>query len=191
MKVLVFKNFLSVSECSQLNDWVNLGVQNKWLDEGLSRGKWGYKERLTTRAYGDRFDYSPEVYAVQDKITKFLKLKDLATSVAGGGKNGIVVSYTLNGGDTYEHIDPKEDSLEVLRCNVLTNKPAEGGELFVDGEKIDQAAGDLHCYLSSTVRHYVTETKGNVPRILWMFGYQCAVDRFDNIKDNYETNCKS
>jgi hypothetical protein len=181
MKVLVFKNFLSVSECGQLNEWTNLGVQNKWLDEGLSRGKWDYKERLTTRPYANRFDYSPEVYVVQNKITNFLNLANLQKSVVGGGKNGIVVSYTLNGGDTYEHIDPKEGDLEVLRCNVLTNKPAEGGELFVDGEKIDLAAGDLHCYLSSTVRHYVTETKGNVPRILWMFGYQCSQERFSQL----------
>jgi len=181
MTVLTFKNFLTAEECSTLNKWVDLGVQNKWLDEGLNRGEWGYKERLTTRPYADRFDYSPEVYAVQDKITNFLNLADLQKSVAGGGKNGIVVSYTLNGGDTYEHVDPKEDALEVLRCNVLTGKPTEGGELFVNKEKIDLDVGDLHCYLASTVEHCVTETKGDTPRILWMFGYQCSVDRFNEL----------
>lgn len=183
MSILVFKNFLSEAECTTLNEWVDLGVQNKWLDNGLKmpEGKWTETKRLTSRPYGDRFDYSPEVYAVQDKITSFLKLEDLATSVVGGGKNGIVVSYTLQGGDVHKHKDPKEGALEVLRCNIVSKDTESGGELYVGDDKIDIGVGDLHCYLASTVEHYVTEVQGQTPRILWMFGYQCDVNRFNTL----------
>jgi hypothetical protein len=180
--VLVFKNFLSNDECNKLNQWVDLGVQNKWLDKGVNRGSdWVYESRLTTRPYAKRFDYSVDVYDVQDKISKFLDIMDLPKSVIGGGKNGIVVSCTFDGGDVYEHIDPKEGNLEVLRCNVLTRAADDGGKLYVGGNEIVVNTGDLHCYLPSTVKHYVTEVKGQTSRVLWMFGYQCSIKRFNEL----------
>jgi hypothetical protein len=179
MSVLVFPSFLDADTCNKLNDWVDLGVQNKWLDKGISRGSsWGYNCRSTTRNYGDRFDYLSDVYEVQKQISAFLEITDLPKSVAGGGKDGVVVSCTFDGGDIYPHIDPKEGELEVLRCNIMTRSPESGGELYVGGNKIDINVGDLHCYLPSTVEHYVTEVKGQTPRVLWMFGYQCSIERF-------------
>jgi hypothetical protein len=187
MTILVIKNFLSVEECNTLNAWAELGVQNKWLDNGLNASDftWTETKRLTTRPYGDRFDYSPEVYAIQDKITNFLKIENLEKSVAGGGKNGIVVSYTTTGGDVHKHIDPKEGELEVLRCNVVSKNSEAGGDLYIGNEKIDIDAGDLHCYLPSDVEHYVTAVEGNTPRILWMFGYQISKENFLNIKEGF------
>ena len=192
MYVLIFKNFLDIDVCNQLNEWVNLGVEKKWLDKGTEKNSnWGCNNRFTTRNYADRFEYPAIVYDVFDRITKKLDVADLTKSVVGGGKNGVVVSYTVNGGDTYAHIDPKEGDLDVLRCNVITRKPTDGGFLFVGGKQIDLDIGDLHCYLPSTIEHYVTETKGNVPRILWMFGYQCTTSRFNKIRDSYETDYRS
>ena len=180
--VLIFKNFLSNDECIKLNKWVDLGIKNKWLDKGINRGSdWVYENRLTTRSYAKKFDYSDEVYEVQNKIDKFLGITDVPKSVIGGGKNGIVVSCTYAGGDVYEHIDPKEDSLEVLRCNIMTRGAENGGELYVGGIKIDINVGDLHCYLPSTVKHYVTEVKGQTSRVLWMFGYQCSTKKFNEL----------
>ena len=180
--VLVFKNFLSNHKCSKLNKWVDLGIKNKWLDKGIDRGSdWVYENRLTTRPYAKRFDYSVDVYDVQNKISQFLDIVDLPKSVIGGGKNGIVVSCTHPGGDVYEHIDPKEGKLEVLRCNVMTRSADVGGELYVGGSKVDINVGDLHCYLPSTIEHYVTEVKGKTSRVLWMFGYQCSVERFNKL----------
>lgn len=188
MTLLVFKNFLSASECAELNKWVELGVKNSWLDKGLNiqANDWSTTNRLTTRAYGDRFDYSQSVYSIQDKITKFLKIQDLQKSVAGGGKNGIVVSYTLPGGDIHEHMDPKEGNLEVLRCNVITQAAASGGSLYFEKRSVDVQVGDLHCYLPSTIKHSVSTVQGNTPRILWMFGYQCSIERFEILKEQYE-----
>jgi hypothetical protein len=73
-----------------------------------------------------------------------------------------------------------------LRCNVLTRKADNGGELYVGGNKIDINVGDLHCYLPSTVEHYVTEVKGKTSRVLWMFGYQCSVKRFNDLCQHHK-----
>jgi hypothetical protein len=158
-----------------MNDWVNLGVGSKWLDEGISRGSgWAYKDRLTTRAYGDRFEYPQVVYNVFAKITDTLGLQDTPRSLYGGGRDGVVVSYTLSGGDVCKHKDPMEGDLHVLRCNIMTQAADSGAELFIDGEKMDVGVSDLHCYLPSDVEHYVTTAEGNTPRIMWMFGYQIS-----------------
>jgi hypothetical protein len=182
MSMLVIKEFIDKKTCCQLNDWVDLGVENKWLDKGIDRGSnWNYTKRVTTRKYADRFDYPQVVYDVFSKITNTLQIADLQKSVVGGGKNGVVVSCTYPGGDTYAHIDPKEGNLEVLRCNILTRKADIGGELFIGGKQININVGDLHCYLPSTVEHYVTTVEGETARVLWMFGYQCSAEQFNKI----------
>lgn len=184
MTVIVFKNFLDKETCDQLNAWVDLGVQNKWLDSGLNHagGDWVNPTRLTTRAYADRFEYPECVHQVSNNISQFLNIFDLQKSKQGGGKNGIVVSCIFTDGDTHTHIDPKEGQLEVLRCNIMTRKSECGGDLIVAGNKIEIGVGDLHCYLPSTTEHCVTKVSGNTSRIMWMFGYQCSTKRFDQIK---------
>lgn len=185
-QLLIKHKFLEQSDCLLMNQWVEEGVKNKWLDCGLglnTKGSWTYNKRLTTRNYGDRFDYPEIVYKVFNQITNFLGVHNLEKSVSGGGKNGVVVSYTYPGGDVYKHMDPPENNKEVLRCNVMTQAPDDGGELFINDEKINIGVGDLHCYLPSCNPHYVTTVKGKTPRIMWMFGYQITVQEFENIID--------
>ena len=183
MTVLIFPNFLTQNECNQLNNWVDMGVEKKWLDKGISKNRiWKYESRFTTRNYGNRFEYVSVVYEVEKRIRTFLDITDLPKSVLGGGKDGIVVSCTFSGGDVYPHKDPKEGELEVLRCNVMTRSAEKDGELYVGNNKIDINAGDLHCYLPSTIEHYVTEVKGQTSRVMWMFGYQCSKERFVQIE---------
>jgi len=171
--ILIIKNFLSSLEMNELNAFVDDGIERQWLGPGLSRGMFNYSKRYTSRLYGDRFEYPAIVYDVYSKITDHLSLHQLNKSSRGGGKNGIVVSCTFDGGDVYEHMDPKEDhGFDVLRCNVMTRKPVEGGILFVGGKQISLEEGDLHCYLASDVSHYVTTVSGPRSRVLWMFGYQ-------------------
>lgn len=185
--VLIFKNFLPVEECNQLNDWVDIGVKNNWLDKGISRGSgWEYEGRLTTRKYGNRFENPQIVYKTQTKIDKFLNITDLPKSVFGGGKDGVVVSCTFAGGDVYAHKDPMEGSLHVLRCNIMTRNSEMGGKLYINNKKIDINVGDLHCYLPSAVVHFVTEIKGKTSRVMWMFGYQCSLERFNKLCQSHK-----
>lgn len=180
--VLIFRGFATTEECALLNQWVELGVTRRWLDLGVNRGiDWDYDKRLTTRNYGDRFEYPDIAHGLFGRITEFLGLNDLRKSVVGRGRDGLVVSYTLPGGDVHPHKDPMEGNLHVLRCNVMTQAADAGAELFIGGEKIDIGVGDLHCYLPSDVEHYVTEAEGVTPRIMWMFGYQISKPEFSNL----------
>lgn len=173
--ILIARGFLPNSTMDELNDFVDSGVSWGWLGPGLSRGARGYSERYTSRFYAENFKYPKVVYDVHSQISERLSLCGLQKSVAGGGRDGVVVSCTFSGGDIYEHIDPKEpDGLDVLRCNIMTRKPLEGGVLFVGGRPIHLEEGDLHCYLASDVQHYVTTVSGPRSRVLWMFGFQIA-----------------
>ena len=188
MQIFLKKNFLSLQECTQLNSWVKKGVEEKWLDAGISRNsEWSYLDRVTTRNYGDRFNYPEIAHQIFNKITDYLGLHDAPKSVIGGGKNGIVVSCTFPNGDVYPHKDPMEGELHVLRCNVMTQAADCGAELFIGNKKIDISVGDLHCYLPSNVEHYVTKVDGNTPRIMWMFGYQVSIKQFNTLQESWKT----
>jgi len=170
MRVEVIKNFATKEEIIALNDWVRLGVQNKWLDIGVTDGYKPTKDRLTSRMYGRRFIYPEEALKLSERVRKCVGVEGYPF-IAGHGKNGIVVSYTMNGGDVYRHRDPRGSSgLATLRCNILTQKADLGGVLFVDGQQIDVEVGDLHCYLVSEHEHWATTVGGDTPRIMWMFG---------------------
>ena len=188
MQIFFKKNFLSLQECTQLNSWVKKGVEEKWLDAGISRNsEWSYLDRVTTRNYGDRFNYPEIAHQIFNKITDYLGLHDAPKSVIGGGKNGIVVSCTFPNGDVYPHKDPMEGEFHVLRCNVMTQAADCGAELFIGNKKIDISVGDLHCYLPSNVEHYVTKVDGNTPRIMWMFGYQVSIKQFNTLQESWKT----
>jgi len=170
MQVKIYKNFLNVEECNALNDVARLGVLEGWVSEALSRGQRNYTKRLTSRFHMEKAEYPPLVYAVSAKVREFLGVESFPL-IEGHGKNGVVVSYTMQGGDVYPHKDPRSnEGLPTYRCNVLTQANEDGCELYVGGQKIDIEVGDLHCYMVSELEHYVTEAKGKTPRIMWMFG---------------------
>lgn len=169
-RVEVIKEFLSADECAQLNTWTLTGVKEKWLDFGFDERNKKYESRLTTRVYGDRFETPAVAHNIFARIRDFLNLQN-ASVIDGHGKDGIVVSYILPGGVVHPHRDPRIPVLNGLRCNIITQMPDDGGKLWVDDRRIDVGMGDLHCYLVTEHTHYVTEVKGNTPRILWMFGF--------------------
>lgn len=180
MRLEITNNFISPEECNLLNAWVYEGVANRWLDVGFCSDKTTDK-RFTTRMYGDRFEYPKEVIELSNRIRSFVGVSNYPT-IGAHGKNGVVVSYTKSGGNVYKHKDPRGPILNMsaLRCNIMTQAAEEGAELFVDGNKVDIKAGDLHCYLASDFEHYVTEAKGNTPRIMWMFGAYVLKEDWEN-----------
>jgi hypothetical protein len=180
MRIERHKNFLSPEECSTLNSWVMKAIDNKWLDQSLSRGDWTYKKRLTTRMYGDRFEYPQFVLDISNKIRSFCGISSYDI-VEGHGRDGVLCSCTFDGGDVYLHADGlTEKGLYVLRCNVVTQAPDSGGKLYVADELVDVEAGELHCYLASGFAHEVTSVEGNTPRILWMFGAAVPYEDWEN-----------
>jgi hypothetical protein len=170
MRIEVVKNFITQAEIAALNCWASLGVQNKWLDTGITTNFKPTRTRLTSRMYGNRYEYPQEALVLSEKIRKYVGVEGYPL-IEGHGKNGIVVSYTMQGGNVYKHKDPSSvKGLATLRCNVLTQKADVGGVLYVDGQQVDIEVGDLHCYLVSEHEHWATEVGGGTPRIMWMFG---------------------
>ena len=180
MKVKIYKNFLNLEECDQLNQIALNGIDEGWIGPGISRREFGYDKRYTSRLHMDSEAYPnytknnvkyPEfVLEISDKIRKFMKI-DHYPIISGHGRDGVVVSVTFKGGDVYSHKDPRsKDGWTTYRCNVLTQATEEGAELYVDNKLVNINVGDLHCYYASEQIHYVTEVKGTTSRILWMFG---------------------
>jgi hypothetical protein len=170
MQVKIYKNFLSKEECEVLSKVATQGVNDRWMDKGIQDYKAGYDKRLTSRMHMGKAEYPQIVRDISNRIRTFLNI-DSFPLIDGHGKDGVVVSYTMQGGSVYKHKDPRSsDGLPTYRCNVLTQANEEGCELYVDDKKIDIEVGDLHCYMVSELYHYVTEAKGETPRIMWMFG---------------------
>ena len=168
--VQIFKNFLTEEECKILTEIAITGVQEKWIGPGLSRGKFNYQKRYTSRMHMYGKKYPSYVIGISNKIREFMNI-DQYPLIINHGSEGVVVSVTFNGGDVYEHCDPRSDKgWTTFRCNVMTQAPEDGGKLYIEDELIDLKVGDLHCYYASEQKHYVTEVEGNTPRVLWMFG---------------------
>lgn len=180
-RVEVVKNFATVPECAELNNWVKKGIQEKWLGFGISRGDHYYAGRLTSRMYGDRSNNPSVALAIQQRVCEYFGLSQHKTATLSGGNDGVVVSTTFAGGDVYEHRDPREQApLSTLRCNLLTSAATNGCELYVVGNKVDFGEGDLVCYLVTDWPHRVTENLGEKPRNLWMFGWYVPFDDWES-----------
>jgi hypothetical protein len=181
MRIEIIPNFVSNTELTELNAWANLGVQNKWLDEGnIAGGK--TTTRLTSRLYPERYEYPQFVLDLSEKVRSFMGI-DGYSIVNGHGRDGVVVSYTLPGGDVFKHKDPAiAEGLAILRCNIVTQKADTGGELYVGDALVNAGVGDLHCYLASEHEHFVTTVEGNTPRILWIFGALVPADDWNSGK---------
>lgn len=179
MRLEIARNFLTPEECAALNEWANQGIACGWLDTGVSREQ-NTQKRLTSRMYGDRFE-TPEIAQRVSKKTRAHAGVANHPLIEGHGRDGVVVSCTFDGGDTYEHQDPRAaNGLATLRCNVMTQKPESGGVLYLEGKPVLLEVGDLHCYLASEHLHYVDQTFGGIPRILWMFGAHVLADDWNS-----------
>jgi hypothetical protein len=192
MRIERHKNFLTSEECNLLNVWVDEGVEKKWLDTGVTEKQFGYTsytKRVTSRMYGNRFQYPQIALDISNRIRKLCGI-DSYGLIEGHGRDGIVVSCTFTGGDVSEHYDAKskfENGLSALKCNVMTRNADIGGELYVGGEHLDIEVGELHCYLASDFKHKVTEVEGETSRVLWMFGAYVPFEDWESgkIKFNY------
>ncbi len=178
-KVKIIKGYLSPDKCAALSklslDQIKEGIvgygsipeNNLRYDETVVRVR--TNTRYSSRMYDDVV-FSSLVYDVFSKIREDFDLKQAPIS-RNGGKDGIVFSCTMEGGDVYLHKDPKEGpGVSTLRCNILTSKPDGGGAVCVEDQKFDLDVGDMMCYLVSDHEHCVEQVVGANPRIIWMFG---------------------
>lgn len=183
MMVQVYKNFLSKEECHKLNVIALEGIKQGWVNKGIQKSDFNYELRYTSRMHMQNAEYPEYVKVISKKIRTFLNIDEYPL-IVDNGKDGVVVSVTFKNGAVYEHKDARsKEGLGTFRCNVMTQKNEEGADLFVDGKKIEIDVGDLHCYWVSEIPHYVTEAKGETPRIMWMFGAHIPLSEMTNINN--------
>lgn len=190
MFIYHIKNFITLDECAVLNHWVEKTMYNpntKHLFKGNTdstdsgstvKQTWSYDKRLTTRniwrnSTNQPWEYPELAYNIFGRIKEHLDFSSQPV-ISGHGKNGIVVTSILDGGNVFKHTDPGDPlgrtNYEALRCNILTSKPDTGGTLHIGDNVFELEEGDLICYLVSKYPHSVDVCKGDKKRNLWMFG---------------------
>ena len=77
--------------------------------------------------------------------------------------------HFLAGAYTHTHMDTAPDGLVHVRCNVMLERPADGGMPVIDGEVIDVDVGDLWIVLASMEEHGSTPIS-SPKRVIKSFG---------------------
>ena len=167
--IKIFKNFLSLEECDELNTWtINNYSQPYFTDPNMDSYHKG--TRFTTRGENKVINYPDKVYQIQDKIQSLLNIQNPLYPTAF--YNGIVNGFGLEHGGIFEHRDPiYYPETITVHCNFLTQKSIDGGVTIIEGTEYDIDEGDMLMYAVSEIDHKVTEIIGEKLRILWCYGF--------------------
>lgn len=178
-KPKIIKNFLKENELKSLNSWTLNNYKNPYFVDPKMNND-AVQTRYTTRhahlrscEYKDYMvEYPKEVYEIQKRLVEVLKLKRSLLIPFPSFTNGICTTLAFSPGSCSSHVDPiYYHDMYTLHCNFVTQNPIKGGITIVEGKKYDIAENDLILYVSSHMEHEVTECYGDVPRILWVFGF--------------------
>lgn len=170
--IKVIPNFVSSDECAELSSWIS---NNHHIFVNANMGG----IRKTTRYLTSGLEFPKVALEIRKRIKQHLGLKDM---VRPPFIDGMVASYAEPGDTCYEHVDPEWfKNHHTLHCNVIVQKPEGGGNVVIDGHEYDTPQGDVICYYVSDLKHSVTEVIGNVPRLMWIFGF--CVEKENNAKN--------
>jgi hypothetical protein len=78
----------------------------------------------------------------------------------------------FEGGYINEHTDPTVEGYKHLRCNILLQKPEEGGNIVINKNPIALDVGDMYV-VDTSILHAVTTVKGSVIYRGITFGFLC------------------
>jgi len=178
-------DFISEVERLDLVRWFDANVNTGGvLQPGLSRGRWGYGQRLTTRQQ-TAFDIPEVAHQIFARVRGLYAWPEDCQPEPTAEGDGIILVATLQGGDTYAHRDPTPlEGFDVIRLNILIQQPETGGELWLKDENghnhhwpIDER--ELHAYAASTHIHAVTKVQGQRPRYMLLMSMCCPEGLWD------------
>jgi hypothetical protein len=173
----IIKNFLFEDEIQKLNNWT-LDNCNNFYFQDAKMDPFHSGTRFSTRMENDVtfkdlefiINYPKECYNIRERIQNFFNLHDFKSPPSF--YNGIVNGIGFSPGIIENHIDPIYfEGTETLHCNIITQNSISGGITYINNQKYLVNPGDLLMYVVSKHYHYVTEIQGNLPRILWVFGF--------------------
>ena len=172
-----------------------ISILNNWTLENYTKEFFNVSQmnhlgtRHTTRQCSNRnvdhlFDYPQTVYNVQSKISTDFGLDNFKKAKIG--KNGIVTGIGFKGDYIFEHNDPIwVPNTQTYHFNFISQKPVEGGVTVINNVPHDIDSGDLLIYNVSKCQHRVTETVGNIPRILYVFGFCIDTNKINDIFEQF------
>ena len=171
----IIKNFVSEKEQKELIEWIISNKDNpKFFKDADMKGS----NRVTTR-YSTDFSFPASAYKIQKRIIDKLKFKKFKLPKY---QDGIVASYAGKNDAIYEHRDPQwHPPYETLHCNLMLQKPIEGGKPIINKEAIDLDERDLWCYYVSKVDHGSSQISGDKPRLMYVFGFCVEYNLFSTM----------
>jgi hypothetical protein len=169
---IIIRNFITDEMKLELNNWCLENYKNTKIFKDADMGK--KDTRLTTRYTTDDTLIFPNVaYDIRNKIIKEL---NITKSFIPNFKDGIVCGIGFDSGDIFPHKDPVWfPHTYTLHCNIISQKPKSGGITFIKGLEYETNENDLLCYPVSELPHSVNEIHGDIPRILWVFGFSIPI----------------
>jgi hypothetical protein len=187
--VKVVKNFITDNEIDKLNQWTLSNYKQPYfIDPGMNNDE--SQTRFTTRHAYERIeeyknfkvDYPKEVFYIQNRLFKYLNLsKDNIISFPSF-TNGVVTTIGFSPGGCVRHKDPiYYSNTYTLHCNFCTQNPESGGITILEGKKYSFEYKDMIMYVSSHVEHEVTKCIGDIPRILWVYGFFASLNEINAI----------
>lgn len=187
--VKIVKNFISDDEVKVLNQWtLDNYTQPYFVDPKMNRDS--VQTRFTTRhAYGRceeyqdyKVQYPKEVYDIQKRLINYLKIKENTIAPWPSFTDGIVTTIALPPGSCCKHTDPIYfDNTYTLHCNFVTQNPKNGGVTYVEDIPYKFEENDMVMYITSHLEHEVTEISGDIPRILWVYGFGISLLEMNKI----------
>lgn len=173
-KSFILRNFLSSNEVKKLNQWTFDNCHQEFFQDA-NMDPDNSETRFTTRfpndSIAENIDYPEVAHAIRERIIKFFHLEKFKSPPSYS--HGIVNGIGYSGGRIEKHIDPTYyPDTKTVHFNAITQQAEKGGHTIIGGvEYNDIKSTDLLIYQVSEVNHEVTSTKGNTPRILWVFGF--------------------
>jgi hypothetical protein len=185
----IVPEFITEEEAKILTDWTLSNYKEPYfMNPRMNNDK--VQTRFTTRhSYGRieeyqdfKVKYPKESYNIQERIYNYLNLNQSDIIPFPSFTDGIVTTVGFSPGSCVKHKDPVYyPNTYTLHCNFCTQTPKSGGITILEGEEYHFEYKDMIMYVASHVEHEVTECVGDVPRVLWVFGFCVSLEKLNNI----------
>jgi hypothetical protein len=181
MRLEILPEFISAEEAAVLNNFVSDQISLGKFSEGMSSKHLNPENSQMVSRFNPNIVFPELVLDIQQRLCKLLELeaKDIHTLFH---PTGVVVNCSFDGAQVIPHKDPTQDGKSLLRCNVISSSPTAGGDLLVEGQKIEVPELGIYFCLVSEQEHAVTKISSSKPRIVWQFGFNVDKNEWNNGK---------